>query len=180
MTLQAQIPTDVLAVQFDQLHLPETLRGEVIAQHAQPPTGDGNRLWPPRPGYDQPDVGSIRFWGDFDLAAWYQAAPHSFGPYTELELQHLTSVSRRLKLAGEGARVLWALDVLRPGEWTRHPRTGLCVAELVCAGPWLSDSVLADIRPALHQHHWGLIEDVNEVCEVNRTPCYVTHWIYGV
>ncbi|RFZ55770.1 hypothetical protein BB170200_03791 [Mycobacterium marinum] len=36
---------------------------------------------------------------------------------------------------GEGAHVLWGIDVVPVEQWVAHPSAGLAVAELICCGP---------------------------------------------
>lgn len=166
-----------LAKQFlEQHHIPELLTREAhfdtnteLAQRPQ---------WPPRPGYClNPDIGITRIWTGMNLTVWIHHAPAAFGPHSSGELHLLATVGKRLRTAGEGTRVLWALDIVTPHQWVSHPQTALAVSELVCLGPRLTDPLVSAIDTALHKARWTYsCPHPNQPCTINHVSCYETSW----
>lgn len=162
---------------FDDHGVPASLRSDFRAGAALGPTS----MWPPRPGVcEHSDLGVARMWARLDLAQWLRLVPHAFGPHRPFELERLAAVGARLRTAGEGVQVLWAIDVVPPEQWTDHRRTALAVSELVVCGPQLSDAQLARADAELRRAGWldGFVEG-NQPCTVNRVRCFETSWHQG-
>ncbi len=139
------------------------------------------RVWPPAPGcchYE--DIGVVRIWAPIDLAQWIRLVPHVFGPHYPDELHHLAHAGARLRAGGEGAQVLWALDLVTPNQWVSHARTAFAVSELVTYGPLLPDELVAAADNVLSHVGWTeSTADANQPCVVNRVQCYETSWHGG-
>lgn len=138
----------------------------------------GRRPWPPRPGCSEsPDLAIARLWIDIDLAEWVHQSPDTFGPHRTGELDNLIAVGARLRNAGEGAKVLWGIDVVPKQQWVQHDSTGLAVAELVFYGPHLAPHLINEIDPRLNTIGWQPTTDQpNRPCTVNNTTCFETSW----
>ena len=164
-----------LADHLDAVGLPAALRVGVVAGPAFP------GVWPPTSGWsDSPDGALMRMWARIDLGDWITHSPTSFGPHRAGELATLAAVGAELRTAGEGARVLWAIDVVPTEQWVCHARPGLSVVELVCCGPDLPDEVVNAIDRRLSAIGWSYsCEEANRPATVNRTPCYETSWHEG-
>lgn len=142
------------------------------------------RCWPPRPGCGKcPDLGVGRMWARIDLAEWIEQAPHAFGPHRDGELEGLAAVGAELRDAGEGAQVLWAIDVIAAEQWVDPVDSpALAVAELVCLGPHIPDTLIDNVDQAIAAFGWTYLSnvDANQPCTVNRTPCFHTAWHDGL
>lgn len=165
----------LLASCLNALEVPEPLKAGVEYGPAFP---DGLAPWPPKPGCGQsPDLAVVRMWARLDLAKWIEQAPNAFGPHLNGELDRLAAVGARLRVAGEGALVLWGIDAVPAAQWVDHPSTGLAVAELVCCGPRLADDLVNEVDTELTAIGWWYsAEQANRSCIINRTPCYETAW----
>lgn len=170
--------TQILANCLDALDVPEQLRRQLDRGPAFPA---GQQLWPPRPGCSaSPDGARVRIWARLDLAQWIEGASNVFGPHRAGELDGLLAVGARLRIAGEGANVLWGIDVVPVEQWVTHRSVGLAVAELICCGPRLADDLVNEIDAQLTRIGWWYTADrANQRCVVNRTPCFETAWHEG-
>lgn len=157
------------------LDVPESLRSQLHYGDAFP---DGRGEWPPRTGCSEsPDLAIVRMWTDIDLAEWVHRIPAVFGPHRAGELAGLIAVSARLRSAGEGAKVLWGIDIVPPNQWVDHHSTGLAVSELVFYGPHLNCNLVYGIDAPLNAIGWKPSTDqANRPCTVNNTPCFETSW----
>ncbi len=161
---------------LDKHRIPELIR---LDAHFDANTEPAQRSpWPPRPGYClNPDLGITRIWTSLDLAAWLDHAPQAFGPHSPGELPQLATTGAKLRRAGEGTRVLWALDVVTAHQWVSHPDTALAVSELVCIGPRLTNSLISAIDTALNKARWThSCPDPNQPCTINHVACFETSW----
>lgn len=158
------------------LGVPWPLASEVVLADAFPRHDD--TMWPPRAGCcESPGFGDIRMWADINLAHWLNQAQGAFGPHRPGELLHLAGVIDRLRAAGEGARVLIAIDVVPAPRWVAHPVAGLAVSELVSFGPALSEQLLPTVDRLLESVGWiPSADQPNQPCVVNRVPCFQTSW----
>lgn len=187
---------DRLRRELDAMKLPPVLRQQISFRHAQPSTSPTTCQYPPRPGScDPPGHGSARIWGDFTLAQWVEHAPGVLGPTTLAAAAALDHIAARLRHAGEGTRVLWALDLLHD-EWrcSGFPRPAFNPSDVVCFGPYLSAAVIADVDALFTSHPlaedgWGRIEVVfdHAVAEGpnaqgmwNGVRCYETTWVADI
>ena len=139
----------------------------------------GGREWPPQPGCSPcPDLALARMWARIDLGEWMKHSPSVFGPHKPGELDILADVGAQLRRAGEGAQVLWGIDLVPPPQWFCHTDTGLAVAELVCYGPRLPEQLVNEIDSRLSRVGWwyGSGHAPNRPCTVNRTACFETSW----
>ena len=183
---------DRFRAELDAMKLPPALRQQISFRHAQPRTGETTCLWPPRPGScSPPGLGSARIWGDFGLAAWIEAGAAVLGPTTQREAAVLDGIAGRLRRGGEGARTLWALDLLHPWQWRSYPQTAFAPNALVCFGPHLDSATIADVdsmfaEPTLAECGWcriaaGLAEKASDGANGqgmwNRVRCYTTTWV---
>lgn len=173
--ISPQPPTGYPAVLgrfLDELGVPESLRGQL---DYGPITDD---RWPPRPGCGaSPDRAVLRLWARLDLAEWIGAAPNAFGPHGTGVLDGLAVAGARLRCAGEGAYVLWGIDVVPAEEWVTYPSAGLAVVELVCLGPYLGDRLVDETDTALTRLCWRYNTDhANQPCVVNSVRCYENSW----
>ncbi|WP_454793765.1 hypothetical protein [Mycolicibacterium lutetiense] len=139
--------------------------------------------WPPRPGCGpSPDrFAAARAWARLDLNQWITEAPQAFGPHMAGELDRLVAVGAVLRHAGEGAQVLWGLDLVAAEWWVDHDSPGLAVAGLVCLGPHLPERLVNDVDSALAAIGWAFPAELgaNQPCIINRTPCFHTTWHDG-
>ncbi|TXH18858.1 MAG: hypothetical protein E6R06_25765 [Mycobacterium sp.] len=137
--------------------------------------------WPPRPGCcEHRDIGIVRAWATIDLAAWLREAPQVFGPHRPHELEQLAAVGAQLRTTGEGAQVLWALDLITPVQWVDHPVPALAVSELITYGPRLSDSAVSAADAKLRAVGWAeSTHEANQMCIINHVRCYETSWHGG-
>jgi hypothetical protein len=165
----------ILADYLDALGVPEALRRAVDCGPAFP---TGLRLWPPKPGCcESPDLAIVRMWAGIDLAEWIEHASNAFGPHRTGELDALAAVGARLRTGGEGAQVLWAIDVVAAEQWVKHPSPGLAVVEMVCFGPRLADRLVNETDAELTRIGWCYnSEQANRPCIVNHTPCFESSW----
>lgn len=163
-----------VATFLDHHQVPASLRSHIAHGAALSAT----RQWPPKPGCcHNPDIGIARIWSRLDLAQWLRDVPHVFGPHYPGELNRLAHVGARLRTAGEGAQVLWALDLVTADQWVDHTRTALAVSELVSYGPRLSDTVLSPVDAELRQLGWlENTDEANQMCTVNHVRCFETSW----
>jgi hypothetical protein len=132
--------------------------------------------WPPKPGCSWgPYHGVPRLWADFSLSEWVATAPGVLKWPTLMEAETMDAIVARLRRSGEGAQVLWGLD-LQGGGFEPN--------DLVCIGPRLSDQVVDDVEHLfatyLGEHFWGPINEPNQHCTYNGVRCYETTWAYGV
>lgn len=139
--------------------------------------------WPPRPGCGpSPDrLALSRTWARLDLGQWVAEAPQAFGPHRAGELDRLVAVGVALRFAGEGAQVLWALDLVAAQWWIDHDSPGLAVAGLVFLGPHLPERLVNDVDSILAAVGWTFPADIgaNQPCIVNGAPCFHTIWHDG-
>ena len=112
-------------------------------------------------------------------------------PTTQREAATLDDIAARLRGAGEGARTLWALDLLHPGQWRSYPHTAFAPNELVCFGPHLDAATIADVDsmfadPTVADSGWCRIEagfpdeaseGANGQGMWNGVRCYITTWV---
>ncbi|WP_207568115.1 hypothetical protein, partial [Mycobacteroides abscessus] len=167
--------------ELDELGVPQQIQSEISLTDAQPSLGPSRCLYPPRPGYTSAELGTIRFWGAFDLPRWFDLAPEIFGPYDANEIRALSEIADRLKQSEPDVKTYWALDILRPGEWVNHPRIGFAVSDLVCFGPRLPEETLEEATTAFARYYWGLFsEPGNTPCTVDGVGAFETTWAYGV
>lgn len=169
--------SQTLATFLDDHQVPASLRRDIAHGAALSAT----RQWPPKPGCcDHPDIGIARIWSRLDLALWVRDVPHVFGPHRPAELDRLAHVGARLRTVGEGAQVLWALDLVTADQWVAHTRTALAVSELVAYGPRLSEAVLSAVDGGLRQLGWlENTDEANQLCTVNHVRCFETSWHHG-
>ncbi len=134
--------------------------------------------WPPQPGCSEsPDLAIARLWIDIDLAEWVHHMPDAFGPHRTGELDNLITAGARLRNSGEGAKVLWGIDVVPKQQWVQHNSTGLAVAELVFYGPHLNQHLVNEIDAPLNTIGWQPTTDQpNRPCTVNHATCFETSW----
>jgi hypothetical protein len=168
----------ILVDYLDALGVPEALRRHVDYGPAFP---TGLQLWPPKPGCSEsPDLAIVRMWAGIDLAEWIEHAPNAFGPHWTGELDGLAAVGARLRTAGEGAQVLWGIDVVPAEQWVGHSSPGLAVVELVCCGPRLADGLVNETDAQFTRIGWWYnSEQANRPCIVNHTPCFESSWHEG-
>lgn len=172
----------VAADYLNVLDIPDTLKRQV---NYHPPAPDsGSHVWPPKPGCGlSPDNALVRIWARIDLSEWITQAPYAFGPHGEKKrgvLPALAAVGTRLRCAGEGALVLWGIDVLQAEQWVDHPAVGLAVSELVCVGPQLPDRLINDIDGDLARLCWSHnSEHTNLPCFINSVGCSENSWRDG-
>lgn len=182
---------DRLREHLKEIQLPDTLRAQISFRHtsvADPQSGPHRIHYPPPwPGCCRPPgIGSARIWGEFSLSEWITLAPGAFGPGLDREwAATLDAVAAKLRTAGEGSRTMWALDLLHPGDWTRHSRTGLWVADLVQWGPAVSDTLAAEVdavlgAPPSAGESFGRSQRANVSTTYHGVPCYETTWETGV
>lgn len=71
------------------------------------------RTWPPKPGWTEsgPYPGVPRVWADFSLREWAATAPGVLYRTTPQEAAAMDAIAARLRRSGEGAQVLWGLDL---------------------------------------------------------------------
>lgn len=165
----------IVSSHLTELGVPETLTAQLNFNE----TGS----WPPRPGCGpSPDrLALARTWARLDLDQWVAEAPQAFGPHRAGELDRLLAVGGALRQAGEGAQVLWALDLVAAEWWIDHDSAGLAVAGLVCLGPRLPEHLVNDVDSALAAIGWAFPTDIgaNQPCFINRVPCFHTFWHDG-
>lgn len=139
--------------------------------------------WPPRPGCGpSPDrLALARTWARLDLNQWITAAPQAFGPHMAGELDRLAAAGDALRHSGEGAQVLWGLDLVAAQWWIDHDSPGLAVAGLACVGPYLPEFLVNDIDSVLTSIGWAYPADLgaNQPCIINGTQCFHTTWYDG-
>lgn len=165
-----------LAERLAALGVPQPLASEVVLADAFPRHDD--TMWPPRAGCcESPGFGDIRMWADINLVHWLNHAQGAFGPHRPGELLRLAGVIDRLRAAGEGSRVLIAIDVVPAPRWVAHPAAALAVSELVSFGPALSEKLLPTVDRLLESVGWiPSTDQPNQPCVVNRVRCFQTSW----
>lgn len=169
----------LLAEFFDARGVAAVLRQEVDYGTAFPTTA---QLWPPRPGCTaSPDLALARMWACINLADWIARAPNAFGPHHPGELDVLAAVGARLRTAGEGARVLWGIDLVPAERWVAQSSTSLAVAELICYGPRLAAGLVNEIDATLFRIGWCYNNSdlANQPCTVNHASCFENSWHEG-
>ena len=68
--------------------------------------------WPPKPGSSWGPYHVIpRLWTDLSLTEWVATAPGVLKWPTLAEAETMDAIVARLRRSGEGAQVLWALDL---------------------------------------------------------------------
>lgn len=173
-----------LRADLDTMKLDDRILRQIRFTDAQPSLGPRIRRYPPTPGCcDPPGIGSARLWGEFTLAEWFTAAPGVLESTTLDEAKTLDAIAARLRLAGEGTRTLWALDLVA--------RTTFYISDLVCFGPMLAADLIADVDalfagPTLAAFGWGRLPPLpgpmcrpgssNTPSAHNGVACYETTW----
>ncbi|ADG76910.1 putative protein OS=Tsukamurella paurometabola (strain ATCC 8368 / DSM / CCUG 35730 /CIP 100753 / JCM 10117 / KCTC 9821 / NBRC 16120 / NCIMB 702349/ NCTC 13040) OX=521096 GN=Tpau_0260 PE=4 SV=1 [Tsukamurella paurometabola] len=166
---------------LDMLAAPALVREQVVFASSV-------RMWPPRPGWDRtPGIGSIRLWTDCDLLAWFDAAAADgvalFGQQSRDEIRALTQATAMARMCGEGAKAIWGLDVLGPGDYSPIPtsmKRVLWANDLVCFGPQLTEEQTAQIQAHLDDGHDGHgRQETNAPVAVHGTECFATVWMGG-
>ena len=137
----------------------------------------GFRITPDRSrGGFGPYPGDPRVWADFSLREWATTAPGVLYRTTPQEAAAMDAIAARLRRSGEGAQVLWGLDLW--GEAALFP------SDLVCIGPRLSDKDVDDVEQLFAtypgEHLYGRDAEPNEHSTYNGVRCYETTWSYGV
>lgn len=140
---------DILRTHLAERGVPETLTRQLDFRPAA--------SWPPRPGCGpSPDrLALARIWARLDLTQWLTDAPTAFGPHRAGELDRLVQVGTALLAAGEGAQVLWSLDLIPTEWWVDHDSPGLAVTGLVSQGPHLPESVVNHVDAELSAIGWA-------------------------
>lgn len=138
------------------------------------------------PGYARSQMpgGHLAVWGDFDLPAWYDAAPHLFAAEAT-SIAVYGQVSDTLHSFGEGVQVRWLLDLAGPEVWahpTNEASVTILVSELCCLSTPLTGAQLATITDLIGPcttPGWGLLDGwTNE--PVPGHPCVGTFWWAGI
>lgn len=169
----------IMAHHLDALGVPESLKKRV--DYVGVDLGADRPEWPPEPGCGpSPDDALVRMWARIDLAEWITSAPNAFGPHGTNVLQGLAETGARLRRAGEGAVVLWGIDVVAAEQWVDHPAAALAVSELVCLGPHLPERLVNRIDYDLARLCWSFnAEDTNLACVVNNVAVAENSWHDG-
>ncbi|QZH69412.1 hypothetical protein [Mycolicibacterium farcinogenes] len=164
-----------LSSHLTELGVPETLTRQLDFGE----TG----IWPPRAGCGpSPDrLTLVRLWARIDLDQWVTEAPQAFGPHRAGELARLVAVGAALRHAGEGAQVLWGVDLVAAQWWIDHDSPGLAAAGLVCLGPHLPEPLVKSVDSVLAAIGWACPADIdaNQPCIINGVPCFHTTWHDG-
>ncbi|MBS9535587.1 hypothetical protein KIH27_18535 [Mycobacterium sp. M1] len=174
-----RLAPQLLTHYLNTLNIPAALRRGLDTAQA---VTAGLPMWPPQPGCaPSPDGALLRLWARLDLAAWITHAPNAFGPHRPGELDMLASVVARLRTAGEGARILWGLDLVPAEQWVTQPAaTSFAAVELICAGPALPAALVNQIDATLTRFGWSYDGDpANCPCVINGTDCFETSWREG-
>lgn len=136
------------------------------------------------PGYTLSEVpdGRLALWGDFDLHAWFTAAPHLFVAEGPELIDIYSAVADTLRTFGEGVQVRWLLDLAGPGAWVDPDTTDehqILVSELYCFSTPLTDYQIATVTDLIAPAQFGLLPDSANAA-VDGYRCVATTWWSGI